>query len=415
MPAPDHHDIRMRGFAQRTTVAAAWEWVDQMTQSPLGSEQVLVADAAGRILAKDVTSSLDVPSFDRAMMDGYALQAVATAGAGSYQPMMFEIVGDSFPGKPFGGEVRSGQAIRIMTGAPLPRGADAVLPAEHAAEEAGRLSAFEELTPGKHVGRRGEDIAAGMTILSRGRSLRPQDIGLLSSIGCGEVEVFRRPRVRILVTGNELLSSDSLPQSASIFDANGPMLAALATRDGGCVQRSPIVPDEPAAIRAALEEDADVTLVSGGSSVGLEDHAPRILSQLGTVAIHGVAMRPSSPVGMGTLGNRLVFLLPGNPVSCLCAYDFFAGRSIRRWGGRPAHFPYVTRQLPLARKLVSQIGRVDYARVKIVAGQVEPIAISGASLLRSTTDASGFVIIPADLEGYAAGERVTIYLYDGDA
>jgi molybdopterin molybdotransferase len=161
-----------------------------------------------------------------------------------------------------------------------------------------------------------------------------------------------------------------------------------------------------------MQSDADVVLVSGGSSVGQEDHAPLLLAQHGKLDIHGIAMRPSSPTGMGLLGSRLVFLLPGNPVSCLCAYDFFAGRAIRRLGGRCPDWPYTVVRLPLARKLVSQVGRVDYARVRMVGNQVEPIAISGASILTSTTVADGFVIVPAESEGYPAGAMVDMYCYD---
>jgi molybdopterin molybdotransferase len=172
------------------------------------------------------------------------------------------------------------------------------------------------------------------------------------------------------------------------------------------------VPDDPSAIlRALTETPADLLVVSGGSSVGQEDYVPQLVAQHGTLAIHGVAMRPSSPTGMGQLGGRLVFLLPGNPVSCLCAYDFFAGRAIRQLAGRPAAWPYPSVRLPLVRKLVSQLGRVDYARVRVTAEGVEPLAIGGASLLRSVTEADGFVVVPAASEGYPAGADVEVFLY----
>jgi molybdopterin molybdotransferase len=190
------------------------------------------------------------------------------------------------------------------------------------------------------------------------------------------------------------------------------MLTALVARDGGIALNPGILPDDPAQIASALGDDADVVLISGGSSVGQEDHAPRLLARLGELAIHGIAMRPSSPAGMGRIGEKLVFLLPGNPVSCLCAYDFFAGRAIRILGGRAAEWPYRPMALPLNRKLVSQVGRVDYARVKIVGNCVEPLAISGASLLSSTVVADGFVIVPADSEGYPPGAIVDVHLYD---
>jgi molybdopterin molybdotransferase len=156
-----------------------------------------------------------------------------------------------------------------------------------------------------------------------------------------------------------------------------------------------------------------VVLVSGGSSVGQEDHVPRLLAEAGELAIHGIAMRPSSPTGMGRIGETLVFLLPGNPVSCLCAYDFFAGRAIRALAGRSRDWPYRRVRCRLSRKLVSTVGRVDYARVQVSDEGIEPLAISGAAVLSSTTRADGFVIIPADSEGYAEGAEVVVLLYGG--
>jgi molybdopterin molybdotransferase len=157
---------------------------------------------------------------------------------------------------------------------------------------------------------------------------------------------------------------------------------------------------------------ADILLVTGGSSVGDEDHAPRLLAELGTLRFHGVGLRPAAPVGMGVLGTRPVFLLPGNPVSCLCAYDFFAGRVVRRLGGRDPAWPYATQRGTLARKIASVLGRVDYVRVKVEDSAVEPLMARGASILSSTTEADGFVIVPKDHEGWPAGADVEVHLYD---
>ena len=409
--SPIDDDVRMRGFARRTTVAAAWAWVDEHSRL-LPAETIPLALAAGRVLAGDVASRVDVPGFDRSMMDGYAVIADDTQGASTYLRHELAVVGQSLPGQPFAAAVERGQAVKIMTGAPLPSGADAVVPAERTAAGGDSVFVLDEVSPGKNVGRRGEDVAAGSVVLPAGRCLRPQDLGVLSSIGQAAIDVIRRPRVRIVITGNEILPAGSLPGGAQIADANGPMLAALVARDGGLPELTPPIPDEPAAILTEMRAEADVILVSGGSSVGQEDHAPLLLAAHGELAIHGIAMRPSSPAGMGRLDNRLVFLLPGNPVSCLCAYDFFAGRAIRRLGGRSADWPYPRQRLPLARKLVSVVGRVDYARVRIIEGQVEPLAISGASILSSTTRADGFVVIPADSEGYPPGAIVDVFAYD---
>jgi molybdopterin molybdotransferase len=406
-------DVRMRGFARRHTVDAALEWLDAQVRPP-GDEVLRLPAAAGRVLATAVVSGLDVPGFDRATMDGYAVMAESTEGASAYNRLPLVVIGDSLPGHPFHGSVGVGQSVRIMTGAPLPRGCDAVLPAEwieHAAETPDTVSALAAVSPGKHVGRQGEDIVRGTTLFQPGRVLRPQDLGVLSSVGVGEVRVFSRPKVRLVVTGNELLPSGSQPHGYRIADANGPMLAALVERDGGVVDFPGLVPDEPGAILRALQSEADAIVVSGGSSVGIEDLAPTILARHGDLAIHGIAMRPSSPTGLGRMGDRLVFLLPGNPVSCLCAYDFFAGRAIRALGGRTRAWPYRSIRARLARKISSPIGRLDYARVQVIDGSVEPLAVGGASVLSSTTRADGFVIVADDSEGFAPGADVEVWLY----
>jgi len=293
----------------------------------------------------------------------------------------------------------------------MPRGCDAVLPAEFVDGAGSQVSALAAVSPEKNVGRCGEDVARGTTVLQRGRRLRPQDLGVLSSIGVAQVRAVRRPRVRLIVTGNELLPAGTPPAGYSIADANGPMLTALAERDGAVVERPQPVADDPDALLAALNADADIAIVSGGSSVGAEDFAPMLLSRHGELWVHGIAMRPSSPTGFGRLGRRLVFLLPGNPVSCLCAYDFFAGRAVRALGGRDKSWPYRPVVATLDRKISSQVGRLDYARVRLNDGRVEPLAIGGASVLSSTTRADGFVVVPEDSEGYAAGADVTVWLY----
>jgi molybdopterin molybdotransferase len=401
-------DVRMRGFAHRHTVEAALAWLDAHL-GPLGTETLPLRMAAGRVLATPVVSDVDVPT-----MDGYAVVADSTEGATSYNRLRLVVIGDSRPGHPFQGSVGIGQGVRIMTGAPLPTGCDAVLPAEwveHAAATADTVSALAAVSPGKHVGRHGEDIVRGTALFQPGRVLRPQDLGLLSSVGVGQVLVCSRPQVRLVVTGNELLPAGSRPHGYRIADANGPMLTALVERDGGLVDFPGLVRDEHDAILNALRATADVIIVSGGSSVGIEDLAPTLLARHGDLAIHGIAMRPSSPTGLGRIGHRLVFLLPGNPVSCLCAYDFFAGRAIRVLGGRTKVWPYRPMRARLARKISSPIGRLDYARVQVVDGAVLPLAIGGASVLSSTTRADGFVIVPDDSEGFAPGAEVEVWLY----
>jgi molybdopterin molybdotransferase len=426
-------DVRLRGFAARADVAEVERFL-AASGPPLPPEPVALLQCAGRVLSAEVRAAVSVPSFARSAMDGFAVRGEDTFGASDYDPIRLNLIGQALPGRPFTGRVGAGEAVRIMTGAPLPEGADAVAMAEVCREESGRVALSEPVAPHKNVGSVGEDIRAGERVLPAGRRLRPQDAGLLASIGVARVLCHRRPRVQLVITGDELLPPGATPSGARIVDSNSVVLRALVARDGGVARDSAPLPDRREVIRLALESsDADVILVSGGSSVGIEDHAPGLVAELGTLDFHGIAMRPSSPTGigrlpgrtesagsardgpaLGALRERLVFLLPGNPVSCLCAYEFFAGPTIRALGGRSRAWPHRRVRLPLARKLSSQIGRVDYVRVAIEGGRVVPLATAGASILSSTVRAAGCVIVARGREGMAEGEEVEVLLYDED-
>jgi molybdopterin molybdotransferase len=261
----------------------------------------------------------------------------------------------------------------------------------------------------------GEDVALGATVVARGRRLRPQDLGVLASVGVAELAVVRRPRVRIVITGDELLPPGSVPAGPCIVDANSPMLEALARRDGAAEVSLVRVRDQRELVREDMQTgQEEVLLVSGGSSVGPEDHAPAVLAEIGEVAVHGVAMRPSSPAGFGFLGEggrRVAFLLPGNPVSCLCAYEFFAGPAIRALGGLSRAWPHPRRRCRVRGKIVSELGRTDYVRVQVEGDEVSPLMTSGASILSSTTRADGVVIVGEGEEGHGEGAWVEVLLY----
>ncbi len=407
-------DVRMKGFAERTDVEEVEAFLCDRVRA-LAAEPVALGECVGRVLAVDVAAEVDVPGFARSAMDGYAVKGEETFGASAYAPIEFEIVGQSLPGAPYAGTLERGSAVRIMTGAPLPSGADAVVMAEVCSEQGGRVEVSDAVAPKKHVGAIGEDIRRGETVLRAGRRLRPQDAGLLASIGVAKPTCVRRPRVRLVITGDELLPAGSRPEGPRIVDSNSVVLRALAERDGAEVLPFEILPDDPEQVRATLAaSDADVVLVSGGSSVGTEDHAPRLVAELGELDFHGVSMRPSSPAGVGRIGGRFVFLLPGNPVSCLCAYEFFAGPTLRAQGGRDRAWPHRRVRLPLARKISSAVGRTDYVRVAIEAGRVLPIATSGASILSSTVRASGAVVVAREIEGMPEGAEVEVLLYDDE-
>jgi molybdopterin molybdotransferase len=229
----------------------------------------------------------------------------------------------------------------------------------------------------------------------------------------GNVSVWRRPRVTLLITGNELLKPGDMPRGAMIVDSNSVMLKTLAERDGAVIAEIRHLRDEREVIRASLlGAPGDLLMTTGGTSVGVEDHAPTLIAEEGELLVHGIAMRPSAPTGFGWVAGRPVFLLPGNPVSCLAAYDFFVGLAIRRMAGLRDLWPYRRERYPLADRISSQIGRVDYARVKLERGRAVLLATSGASVLSSTTQADGFVAVEQDSEGFAAGDTVDVWMYD---
>ncbi len=413
----------MRGFKKRAEVEA----VVQLLQSRLklaATESVPLEHAAGRRLAQTIVSPVDVPAFDRSAMDGYAVVASSTFGASEYSPVSLRIVGSARPGSRPSTEVGPGETVEIATGAPLPHGTDGVVkveetrPGKSSDDGSASVEITAPISPGKNVSAVAEDIAQGTEILPTGRNLRPQDIGVLASIGTQAVTVFARTSVRILVTGGEIVPIGADGTGAASYrtiDANSPMLSSLVDRDGGRIDAVRYVDDDEAAIRRELRDAAqaaELVIVTGGSSVGPEDYVPRLLDELGELAVHGVAMRPSSPTGLGFIGEVPVFLLPGNPVSALCAYDFFVGPSLGWRARQPWGWPYPQQTATLARNIASEIGRVDYLRARLSERGLEPLAISGASILSTTVRADGFVVIPRELEGYRAGTEVTLYLYD---
>lgn len=398
-PAPIAILFNMKNTPSRLPLADFLALIDRRI-NPLSVETVPPQEAAGRAIARDAVAVADVPGFDRAAMDGYAVRSSDT-GARS-------VVGDSFPARPFSGTLSSGQAVRVMTGAPLPSGADAVVPFEE-----GDPAGLPPISAGKNVGRRGEDVVAGRLLFRAGRVLRPQDVALLVSSGVASVFVHRTPRISILVTGDELLPVGSLPSGYRIVDSNSVMLSALVKRDGGEPDVAPIVSDRRDAIRdALLMADGDLVFICGGSSVGLEDHSHRVMADEGQLLAHGVALRPGAPTGFGEHRGRFVFLLPGNPVSCLCAFDLFAGRALRRMVGRGMELPYVSVQVPLAETVESKAERVDYVRVTLESGHARPLSVRGASVLSTTTTADGFFLVPHEAANVTAGEIVRVYLYD---
>ena len=312
-------------------------------------------------------------------------------------------------------EVGPGEAVRIMTGGAFPKGADAVLMAEYATDRGDVVLAHGSVVPGRNVARAGEDIRKGDRVLERGRILRPQDLGVLASIRMVEVKVTRRPVVGILSTGNELVEPGSAEagRPGRVVNSCRYMLEGLVTQTGGAARWLGTLRDDREALRAALEAfDGDILLTTGATSTGKEDYLPGLLAELGELLVHGVNIRPASPLAFGRLGKALAVLLPGNPVAAMVGFDVFVrpalqlqlGQREERWNRRVRG--------RLRRKLASALNRTDFVRVQLVGeGEVEPLRSGGAGVLTSVTRADGFVIVPRDDEGFEAGTEVEVYLF----
>ncbi|HEX9871599.1 MAG TPA: gephyrin-like molybdotransferase Glp [Candidatus Tectomicrobia bacterium] len=406
-----HHDIRMRGFATRHDVDEALALLRQRLTA-LPNEVIGLAAGLDRVLADDVVAAVDVPHFERSAVDGYGVRARDTFGASNYNPIPLVLKGEILPGRALDLTLMAHEAVRIMTGAPLPAGADAVVMAEYAEEDAERVNILQPISPFKNVGRIGEDIRRGDVVLTRGRKLRPQDLGVLASIQVAHIPVYRRPTVALIITGNELVAVGEPLTGCQIVDSNSCTLAGLSRRLGALPVRKGIIGDDYHLIKEAIQQATeDVVIITGGTSVGAEDYAPLIIQEIGELVVHGVSMRPSSPVGFGFIQQQPIFLIPGNPVSALVAFDAFVGPTLQLLQGLQPTYPYAKVRGTLTRKIASAIGRVDFVRVRRTAAGIEPLRVTGASILSSTTRADGFVIVDKNSEGLDEGQEVEVYVY----
>jgi molybdopterin molybdotransferase len=406
-----HHDIRMRGFATRHDVHEALALLNQRI-IPLPSEVIPLEEGLDRVLAEDIVAGVDVPHFDRSAVDGYGVRARDTFGASDYNPIPLMLKGDIFPGRALDITLGANEAVRIMTGAPLPAGADAVVMAEYAEEDGASVNILQPISPLKNVGRIGEDIHTGDVVLTRGRKLRPQDLGVLASIQVAQIPVYRRPTVALIITGNELVGVNEPLTGCKIGDSNSFTLSGLSRRLGALPVHKGIIRDDYHLVKEAIQKATEeVVIVTGGTSVGAEDFAPLIIQELGELVVHGVAMRPSSPVGFGFIQQRPIFLIPGNPVSALVAFDAFVGPTLQLMQGLKPVYPYAQVRGRLTRKIASAIGRVDFVRVRFTETGIEPLRVTGASVLSSTTRADGFVIVDKNSEGLDQGQEVEVYVY----
>lgn len=377
------------------------------------AEDVPLNEALGRVLAQDVASRDDVPGFDNSAMDGFALRAADTAGATGAAPVTLRLAGESRAGAPYPGRLDAGEAVRISTGAKLPAGGDAVLRVEDAAERESAVVVTRPLTAGAEVRRAGDDIRAGEVVLRAGARIGPAELGVAASTGAGLLACSRRPRVAIVVTGDELVDPGAPLPDGAIRNTNGYALPAQVTSAGAEVASVRTVGDDYAQTVAALRDAlrADVVVSTGGVSVGAHDHVKPALAELGVGEVFwGVALRPGHPTWFGTAGPALVFGLPGNPVSAMVTFHLFVRPALERMLGAAARERRVSAVMDT--DYPKRPGRAHVVRCTLEAladgWHVRPTKAQGSHVLTSMLGAEALAHIEMDRGDVAAGERVEV-------
>lgn len=382
--------------------------------APLDSnERLPLRSALGRVLAADVTSPLAVPGHTNSAMDGYAVAGASLPASGTGE---LTVAGSSFAGHPYDRPVQSGQCVRIMTGAVMPDGTDTVVPQEHAEKVSEhRVRVDDRHRTGQNVRQAGEDIREGDIVLHAGHRLAASDLGLLASLGVGEVAVTRRPRVAFFSTGDELRSIGDRLRPGEIYDSNRYTLYGMLTGLGADIIDMGVVPDTPEATLAAFRRaaaNADAVITSGGVSVGEADYVKDSVTALGRIEFSKVAMKPGRPLTFGRIGEAFFFGLPGNPVSVMVTFYLFVQPALRRLAGDSVVEPLILRAR-CESKLRKKPGRTEYQRGILSADPAGDLVVArtgpqGSGILSSMAQANCFIVLPADFETVEPGTKVPV-------
>jgi molybdopterin molybdotransferase len=387
---------------------------------PLPELDLTLLDAHGCVLAEDIVATAPLPGFDNSAMDGYAVRASDLASASESSPVVLPVVGDVAAGSRGTFTVQPGLSVRIMTGAPVPTGADAVVPVEWTDAGIAHVSIRRAPEVGGAIRRAGEDVAAGATVLAGGTYLQAAQLGLIAAVGRSRVRARPKPRVVVISTGSELVELGDPLLPGQIYDSNGYTLAAAAREAGAIAYRVGPVGDDPRVLIDTVEDQlirADLVVTTGGVSVGAHDVVREVIGRLGDVRFNRVAMQPGQPQAFGTIGEDKVpfFGLPGNPVSALVSFEVFVRPAIRRMlGSEPIHRPRVRARL--TQSLVSPAGKRQYVRVRLTVEDGEyvaaPVGGAGSHLIAAMAHANALAVVPEEITELPAGTPIPVMVLE---
>lgn len=381
-------------------------------------ERLAIRAALGRVLAQDVISPVNVPQHDNSAMDGFA---VRFADLEPDAQTTLQVVGTAFAGKPFDGRLQPGQAVRIMTGAVIPAGADSVVQQERARLSGSQVAVMSVPKPGTNTRQAGEDLRAGAPALKRGQLVRPAEIGMIASLGIGEVSVYRKLRVAFFSTGDELVAVGAPLGPGQIYDSNRYTLYGMLVRLGCEVLDMGVIRDTPQAVERAFTnaaQAADVVITSGGVSVGEADYVKQILDRLGEVLFWKIAMKPGRPLAYGKIGSAHFFGLPGNPVAVMVTFYQFVREALLHLQGQTGIAPLPTQKVVCSSPIKKAPGRTEFQRGILSRddnGQwsVRTTGDQGSGILSSMSQANCFIVLPTDQGNVPAGATVDVQLLEG--
>jgi molybdopterin molybdotransferase len=403
---------RMRPIRETLPIDEARALVFEALAPVARVERVALSQAGGRVAAADIVCAVDVPPFNRAGMDGYAVRAEDTFGAGRYEPRVLRLIETIYTGETPAKTVGSGECAEIATGAPMPAGANAVVMVEETERTGESVKVFTPVYPNQHVGRQGADLKAGDVAVAQGTLLTPARVGALAAAGLAQVDVYAKPRVAILSTGNEVAEPGTPLPPGHIYDINRYALEAITREHGGEPQARPAAPDTIADLTDALTRaaaESDIVVFSGGSSVGERDLILDVIEARGEVVFHGIAVKPGKPTVFGRVDGKPVLGMPGYPTSCLSNAYMLLAPMLRVMAHLPPWTPQIV-SLPLARRVVSTTGRHQFYTVRIRDGRAEP-AFKASGDITSMAAADGYIEIPAQTDVVEAGEVVDVRLF----